>query len=279
MGFIISLVFFSELYKIKQQDNSSHFGTQYIYFMDLLDEYLSKEAPKLVKEPITQNIKLDIKYEDKNILVVNKTAGMPVILFGMKRENTLVNALLYNYKGNLSDNEGPNRLGYVHWLDKDASGLVIIAKNNKAQTFIKKQFKKEVVDHRYLVIVDGVIKQDKGTIDLSKGKSHKKPKYSLNYIFRSKKKGRKNPIAEYKVLRRFKHATYIELKLITNRENQIQLYLNSINHPLYKTKAGAEVIQSYKLSFAKPFSSDKIKLEILPDKRITETLKHLENAK
>lgn len=232
-----------------------------------------------------QNIPIDIIYEDENMLVVNKPSGMLTHPTALEHENTLVNALLYKYGENLSDINGYLRRGILHRLDRNTSGLLMVAKNNETHENLAAQIKERKAIKKYLAIVKGIIKEDCGTIDLPIGRHAKQPKMAIV----PQKDGGKPSITEFKVLERFKDCTYLELDLKTGRTHQIRLHLSYIKHPIindslygggnFKVKTQEQVLQSYKLTFTKPFANDIIQLEIEPDEKIKKVLKYLENLK
>ncbi len=226
-----------------------------------------------------QNIALDIVYEDENMLVVNKPSGMLTHPTSQERENTLVNALLYKYGQNLSDINGEFRRGILHRLDRNTSGLLMAAKNNKAHVFLASQIKNHTVTKRYRAIVKGIIKEDEFEINAPIGRNPNQPH---KMTVRDDGKPAKTIV---KVIERFKDATYIELTLITGRTHQIRVHLKSINHPVYndtlygagqgKVKTDEQVLQSYFLRFTKPFEDEIIELETEPDEKIKKVLKYL----
>ena len=229
-----------------------------------------------------QDIALDVIYEDENMLVINKPSGMLTHPTIIERENTLVNALLSKYGENLSDINGYLRRGILHRLDRNTSGLLMVAKNNEAHEFLANQIKERTTVKKYLAVVKGPMKEDFGTINLPIGRHPKQPKMAVV-------DGGKESITEFKVLKRFKNATYLELDLKTGRTHQIRVHLNHLKHPIlndtlygggnFKVKTQEQVLQSYKLIFTKPFSDDIIELEIEPDEKIKKVLVYLENQK
>ena len=227
-----------------------------------------------------QNIALEIIYEDENMVVVNKPSGMLTHPTTIEKENTLVNALLYKYGENLSDINGFLRRGILHRLDRNTSGLLMVAKNNEAHEFLANQFKERTAVKKYLAIIKGALKEDCGIINSPIGRHPRQPKMAIV-------EGAKPSITEFKVLKRFKDATYLELDLKTGRTHQIRVHLSHIKHPIindsmyggggFKVKTEEQVLQSYKLTFTKPFSNDIIELEIEPDDKIKKVLKYLES--
>lgn len=226
-----------------------------------------------------QNIPLDIVYEDENMLVANKPSGMLTHPTVLERENTLVNALLYKYGNNLSDINGEFRRGILHRLDRNTSGLLMIAKNNKAHEFLAEQIKNHAVTKKYRAIVKGIIKEDEFEINSPIGRNPNQPH---KMTIRDDGKPSKTIV---KVLERFKEHTYIELTLITGRTHQIRVHMKSINNPVYndtlygagqgKVKTEEQVLQSYFLRFTKPFGNEIIELQIKPDEKIQKVLKYL----
>ncbi len=226
-----------------------------------------------------QNIPLEIIYEDENMLVVNKPSGMLTHPTAIERENTLVNALLYHFGGNLSDINGVFRRGILHRLDRNTSGLLMIAKNNKAHEFLANQIKEHTITKKYRAVVKGVVEKDEFEIDSPIGRNPNQPH---KMAVREDGKPSKTIV---KILERFKDATYLELTLVTGRTHQIRVHMKSINHPVYndtlygagqgKVKTKEQVLQSYYLRFTKPFGDEIIELEIEPDDKIQKVLKYL----
>lgn len=235
------------------------------------------EEEKLEIKP--QNIPIEIVYEDENMLVVNKPSGMLTHPTTIERENTLVNALLYKFNNNLSDINGEFRRGILHRLDRNTSGLLMIAKNNKAHEFLAEQIKNHTITKKYRAIVKGVIKEDEFEINFPIGRNPNQPHKMMT---RDDGKPSRTIV---KVLERFKEYTYIELTLITGRTHQIRVHMKSINHPVYndtlygagqgKVKTDEQVLQSYYLRFTKPFGNEIIELQIEPDEKINKVLKYL----
>lgn len=226
-----------------------------------------------------QNIPLEIVYEDENMLVVNKPSGVLTHPTTIERENTLVNALLFKYGENLSNINGEFRRGILHRLDRNTSGLLMIAKNNKAHEFLANQIKEHTITKKYRAVVKGVVEKDEFEIDSPIGRNPNQPH---KMAVREDGKPSKTIV---KILERFKDATYLELTLVTGRTHQIRVHMKSINHPVYndtlygagqgKVKTEEQVLQSYYLRFTKPFGDEIIELEIEPDDKIQKVLKYL----
>lgn len=173
-----------------------------------------------------ENIPLDIVYEDDDVLVVNKPNGMVVHPAIGNNYGTLVNALLY-YSKNLSTINGEFRPGIVHRIDAYTTGLLMVAKNDKAHEILSKELSEKKTTRKYIALVWGVIKEDTATIDAPIGRDiNDRKKMSVTSI------NSKDAITHLKVLERFKDATLIELKLETGRTHQIRVHMNYIGHPV-----------------------------------------------
>lgn len=227
-----------------------------------------------------QNIPLDIVYEDKNMLVVNKPSGMLTHPTTTEKENTLVNALKYKYGENLSDINGEFRRGILHRLDRNTSGLLMVAKNNQAHCFLANQIKEKTAIRKYLAVVRGVMTENK-ILDFPIGRHKTKPQ-KMAVVFDEKGK---SSITEMKVIENFKDATLVELTLKTGRTHQIRVHMSHIGHPVYndtlygfgkmKIQTEEQVLEAYKLKFTKPFENEIIELEIPMDKKLTKILDYL----
>ncbi|MDI6793989.1 MAG: RluA family pseudouridine synthase [bacterium] len=178
---------------------------------------------KLQPEPIP----LDILYEDKEVIVVNKPAGMVVHPATSVRSGTLVNALLYHC-GRLSEiGILADRPGIVHRLDKDTSGILVVAKTNEAYWDLVNQFASRSINRIYLALVYGVVKEDEGEIDMPIGR-HLRDRKKMGVVTARGKEA----ITRFKVSRRFPDFTLLEVKLATGRTHQIRVHLSYIHHPV-----------------------------------------------
>lgn len=183
-----------------------------------------REANEL--EVIPENIPLDILYEDKYVLVINKARGMVVHPAPGNYSGTLVNAILY-YCHDLSGINGVLRPGIVHRLDKNTSGVMIVAKNELAHLSLAKQIQDKTAGRVYLAIVHGNVKQDDGIIDAPIGRDDKdRKKMAVTY------KHSRSAITHYKVLERLRNFTLVACKLMTGRTHQIRVHMAHIGHPL-----------------------------------------------
>ncbi|KNF08728.1 pseudouridine synthase [Gottschalkia purinilytica] len=173
-----------------------------------------------------ENIPIDIVYEDEDVAVVNKPQGMVVHPAPGNYNGTLVNALLYHLNS-LSTINGIIRPGIVHRIDKDTSGLLMIAKNDLAHSDLSLQLKEHTINRRYQALVEGVIKEEKGTINAPIGRHNiERKKMTVT------DKNSKEAITHFSVIERFEKNTLIEAKLETGRTHQIRVHMSFINHPI-----------------------------------------------
>lgn len=174
-----------------------------------------------------ENIPLDIIYEDKDIIVINKARGMVVHPAAGNPNGTLVNALLYNCKGELSGINGVIRPGIVHRLDKDTSGVMVAAKTDEAHRGLAAQIKAHTARRTYWALVHGTITEDRGIIDAPIGR-HAKDRIKMAVTF----KGGREAVTHFQVLKRYGMYTWIECKLETGRTHQIRVHMAYIHHPV-----------------------------------------------
>ena len=195
--------------------------------------------PKLTNELIPQDIPIKIDYEDDDILIVNKDAGMVVHPGFGNYDGTLVNALAYHFD-NLPNKSLENRPGLVHRIDKNTSGILVIAKNEESMTILSKKFEERDLNRLYIALVWGDIKNDSDTIRGNIGRSLKNRK--IMTVFPDGEYG-KNAITKYKVIERFGYVTMVECKLETGRTHQIRAHFKHIGHPLFNdSEYGGDVI-------------------------------------
>jgi 23S rRNA pseudouridine1911/1915/1917 synthase len=181
-------------------------------------------------ELIPQNLPLNIVYEDNDVLVVNKEPGMVVHPAYGNYSGTLVNALMWHFKDLPLFNTGESRPGLVHRLDKNTSGILVIAKNEFTLNRLSKQFFDRTTDRRYNALVWGIPDPPEGTITGNVGRSIKDRK--IMQVFKDENEG-KNAITHYKVLEDLGYISLIECKLETGRTHQIRVHLSHIKHPLF----------------------------------------------
>ena len=194
-----------------------------------LDQIHMDIPPLVMPEILPQDIPLDILYEDNDVIVINKPKDMVVHPAAGHYENTLVNAVMFHCKDNLSGINGVLRPGIVHRIDKDTTGSVIICKNDSSHQFIADQLKVHSINRVYHAICYGIIKDDEGNIDAPIGRSTTDRKKMA--VVSS---GGKNAFTHFKVLKRFEqdNFTYIECRLKTGRTHQIRVHMAHIGHPL-----------------------------------------------
>lgn len=214
-----------------------------------------------------EDVPFDIVYEDDDVVVVNKPQGLVVHPCTSTKSGTLVNGLLHRVK-NLSGINGVLRPGIVHRLDKDTSGLLVVAKNDKAHIALQEQIKNKTCKRIYLAVLTGNLKEDSGEI--------------VTKIARDKKDRKKMAVADvgreaitnYRVLERFKDACLVEFSLKTGRTHQIRVHAKYLNHPVVGDKVyGKEVkglngqlLHAYKLSFIHPTTGKEVSFTApLPD--------------
>ena len=227
-----------------------------------------------------ENIPLNVIWEDDDILVVNKPKNMITHPTVKETTGTLVNALLnkYGYEG-LSDLNGVLRPGIVHRLDRNTSGILMVAKNNKAHEILSEQIKTKSAIRKYLAVVHGNFDVENGTVDAPISRHPSKPE-KMAVV-----EGGKPSVTHYKVLEQFKGFSFLELQLETGRTHQIRVHMNYIGHPIvndslyakipFKVKTTEQVLQSYSLKFATLKSDDIIELEIEQDEDVQKVLKYL----
>jgi 23S rRNA pseudouridine1911/1915/1917 synthase len=211
-------------------------------------------------------IPLDIRYEDQDVIVINKPRGMVVHPGAGNTEGTLVNALLYHCKGELSGIGGVARPGIVHRIDKDTSGLLMVAKTDLAHQSLVAQLKEHSVERAYTAIVHGVIPHDNGTIDAPIGRdpSHRQRMAVVH-------QNSKHAVTHFSVRQRFKDATMVECRLETGRTHQIRVHMKYIGYPLigdpiYGPKKNSygmngQALHARIIGFTHPRTNERIRLE------------------
>ncbi|MDK2932419.1 MAG: rRNA synthase [Clostridiales bacterium] len=233
---------------------------------DIIDIKIPKPEKLEVK---AEDIHLDIIYEDTDLLVVNKPQGMVVHPAAGNYTGTLVNALMKHCGNNLSAINGVIRPGIVHRIDKDTSGLLLVAKNNQAHLKLAKQIKNHSLTRRYVAIVYGNIKNNVGTIDAPIGR---------HPIDRKKMcvttKNSRNAITHFNVIEKLAHFTYIECKLETGRTHQIRVHMSYIGHPIVgdpvygpkkdKFNLNGQALHAKLLGFIHPTTQEYMEFEVSP---------------
>ena len=186
------------------------------------------EIPEAVEPEIqAENLPLDILYEDSDLLVVNKPKGMVVHPCPGHYSGTLVNALMYHCKEDLSGINGIMRPGIVHRIDRNTTGSLLVCKNDFSHNFLAEQLKVHSITRKYVAVVHGNLREDTGTIDAPIGRHPiDRKKMAVNH------KNGKEAVTHYRVLERFGKYTFIECRLETGRTHQIRVHMSSLAHPL-----------------------------------------------
>ena len=227
-----------------------------------------------------QEIPIEIIYEDSDIIVVNKPKGMVVHPANGNPDGTLVNAIMAICKDSLSGIGGEIRPGIVHRLDKDTSGLLIVAKNDKAHVNMSEQIKNHEVKKTYIALVRGCIKENEATIDMPIGRSNSdRKKMAVN-------KNGKNAVTHIKVLKRYDKYTLLEINIETGRTHQIRVHLSHIGFPVIgdyiysngKNEFGVmgQCLHAKELEFKHPISGNDMKLQAPLPEYFEDILKKLD---
>ncbi len=211
---------------------------------------------------IPENIPIDVVYEDEYLLVVNKASGMVVHPAPGNYSKTLVNALMYRFNLSSKDKMRP---GIVHRIDKDTSGLLVVAKNDEVHDMLSNMIKNKEVERRYIALVEGVIKHDTGTIDAPIGRDiNNREKMMVTDV------NSKDAVTHFRVLKRYRDKTLIECKLETGRTHQIRVHMNYIGYPIVndpvygkskKTTPFGQFLHSKSIRFIHPVTNKEIYCE------------------
>lgn len=246
---------------------------------------LNDEIKILVPDPQTLDVKaediaLEVVYEDEDVAVINKAQGMVVHPAAGHYTGTLVNALMHKLD-DLSSINGVLRPGIVHRLDKNTSGLLIIAKNDFAHNFLSECLKEHSINRIYYALVEGVVKNDKGLIDAPLGRSEKDRKKRC-----ITNKNSKQAITNYEVVKRYKGYTLVKLKLETGRTHQIRVHMKYIGHPVVgddvygkedkKFGLKGQLLHSKSIGFIHPTSKEYIELDSELPKYFIDVLEKLD---
>lgn len=225
------------------------------------------ELEELVIQP--ENIELDILYEDSDLIVINKHQGMVVHPAPGNYTGTLVNALVYHCK-DLSGINGVARPGIVHRIDKDTSGILVIAKNDNAHKKLAEQLKEHSMKREYVALVEGIIKEESGMVDKPLGR-HPKERIKMAIV-----SGGKRAVTHYEVVERFERNTLVKCILETGRTHQIRVHMSYIGHPLVgdpvygykkqKFSLNGQMLHAKKLGFIHPTTEKYMEFESeIPD--------------
>lgn len=234
---------------------------------------------KVIDEVDEQNIKpekmdIDIVYEDDDIIVINKESGVVVHPAPGNYSKTLVNGLMYLNK-DLSKVNGEFRLGIVHRIDKDTSGLLIVAKNDKSHSTLAEDLKSHMIKRKYIALVEGVINHSAGTIDAPIGRDLKdRKKMGVTSI------NSKSAITHFKVIERYKNASLIECELETGRTHQIRVHMKYIGHPIVNDPVYGkciyqdfgQLLHAKEIEFSHPITKNHMKFEAKTPSRFLEIL-------
>ena len=239
---------------------------------------------KKLENIVAEDIPLDIVYEDDDIIIVNKPKGMVVHPANGNYTGTMVNSLMNSHKDNLSSINGVIRPGIVHRIDKDTSGILVVAKNDYAHKKLSEQFKVHSIKRKYIALVKGIIKEDKLTIDRPIGRSIKdRKKMAVT------EKNSRRAITHISVLKRFylSNVTLIEAELETGRTHQIRVHMAYLHHPLVgdevygkkdsKFKVNGQMLHAKYLGFIHPTSGKFVEFDSPLPEYFSSILMSLEN--
>lgn len=224
-----------------------------------------------------QDIPIQVLYEDNYLAVIIKPQGMVVHPAAGHAESTLVNAMLFSLT-NLSGIGGALRPGIVHRLDKDTSGIMVIAKNDEAHLSLSSQFKEKTVQKEYLALVLGAPKADTGTVDAPIGR-HTSDRKRMAVVY---SKSARHALTNWEVLERFRGAAYLRLEILTGRTHQIRVHMAHIGHPVLDdpvygrgAKRGMQYLHARSLSFFHPATGERMTFSAPPPERFTNELERL----
>ena len=242
---------------------------------DIIDVNLQDKITSVIPE----NIKLDIYYEDDDIIVVNKPSGMVVHPGAGNKSGTLVNALMYYTKGKLSDINGEVRPGIVHRIDKDTSGLLLVSKTNEAHRILSDDFKNKRIKRKYIALVEGVINENCGKIDAPIGRNVN------DRIKMAVRANGKKAVTNFKVIERYKNSTLLECILETGRTHQIRVHMAYINHPVINDPLYGKSFDEYGqmlhagyIGFVHPIKKEFMEFSSPLEKRFLEILDSFKNS-
>ncbi len=217
-------------------------------------------------EIVAQSIDLDIVYEDAHMLVVNKPQGMVVHPAAGNYSGTLVNALMHHCGDNLSGINGEIRPGILHRIDKDTSGLLLVAKDDRAHLGLSEQIKEHSLTREYICLVHGKIKEDGGTVDAPIGRDPKdRKKMTIT------EKNSRNAVTHYTVLERFDKYTLVKCRLETGRTHQIRVHMSKKGHPIVGDKTygrkkeefalDGQLLHAFKVGYIHPITAEYMEFE------------------
>ena len=248
-----------------------------------LDDYIEVEEIEVKEIDLkAQEIPLDILYEDNDIIVVNKEKGMVVHPANGNLDGTLVNALMAKCQDSLSGIGGEIRPGIVHRLDKDTSGVIVVAKNDKAHIELSRQIKDKEMKKTYICLTRGNVPNDEATIDMPIARSKKdRKKMAVD-------KSGKNAVTHFKVIERYNGYTYLKINIETGRTHQIRVHLSEIGYPIVgdevysngKNPFGVkgQMLHAKSLQFTHPITGEKMEISAPIPKYFEEVLEQLEKS-
>ncbi len=238
------------------------------------------ESFKVSTDIVPEKMDLNIVYEDDDIIIINKPSGIVVHPGNGNYSGTLVNGLMY-YTNNLSDINGEVRPGIVHRIDKDTSGLIMIAKNNKSHEILSEYFQNKTITRTYIALIKGELNTNSATIDAPIGRSENDRKKMAVTA-----KNSKNAITHLTVLKRYKGYTLVRLKLDTGRTHQIRVHMSYIGHPVYndpiytndKCSDFGQFLHSYSMDFIHPITKEEMHFECELPEYFASHLEYLEEV-
>ena len=217
--------------------------------------------PEQPSQILSKDIPISILYQDQDIAIIDKPQGLTTHPSNGHLDDTLVNALLYHLD-HLSTINGEVRPGIVHRLDKDTSGVMVVAKTNQAHLSLSKQFENRTVKKKYYCVVDGYMQQDKGTINVSIGR-HKTERKKMAVV----ENGRFST-TKYKLIEKLKKSCFIECEILTGRTHQIRVHMAHLGHPIVgdiiygsQKQCKNQLLHSHFIQFEHPISGIKMKFE------------------
>lgn len=221
---------------------------------------------------------INIVYEDEHLMIINKPSGLVVHPGSGNYDNTLVNGLMY-YTNNLSDINGEERPGIVHRIDKDTSGLILVAKTNETHAILTEYFKNKDVKREYIALLTGVFPHETATIDAPIGRDPKDRKKMTVTAENSKE-----AVTHLRVLKRYKEHTLVSLKLETGRTHQIRVHTKYIGYPVFndpvytnkKTTEFGQFLHSHKMEFIHPITKEQMSFECPLPEEMQEFINSLE---
>lgn len=240
------------------------------------DEIELDESYKIDTDILPEKMDLDIVYEDNDLIIINKPSGLVVHPGSGNYSHTLVNGLMA-YTQDLSDINGFSRVGIVHRIDKDTSGLMVVAKNNKAHELLADMFKNHSIKRTYLALLTGELPYDNATIDAPIKRD------STNFNRMGVFKDGKKAITHLKVLKRYKGYTLVSLNLETGRTHQIRVHMKYMGYPIYndpvynnkEASSFGQFLHSWKIEFNHPITGQKLEFSVDMPKEMSDFINNL----